>query len=319
MASSPLGLGALRAIALMVASLSLACASSIGQDTPPAGTPKGCSPAELERAIAVLSPLFKPKGKPAPGEWLYIYKETGQSFNRYLKSSPEIPDATRSVMYIQEIGGFTPKQEEIIERTEELLSIFYKTPVKRLTRISPDELPAKAKRKSPSGNGLQLLSSFILDDLLPPRTPKDAAFHFAFSSWDLWPGEGWNFVFGQASTHGRVGVWSIYRFGMPDKGKEEFQLCLRRTLALALHEAGHAYSIDHCTAYECAMCGANSLEEADRGPMLFCPECMAKACWATKTPPVEKFDALRAFFERNGFKSEAEICDKAISALGKLR
>ena len=42
---------------------------------------------------------------------------------------------------------------------------------------------------------------------LPAFLPKDAFAFVAFTSSDLWPGEGWNFVFGQASMEGRIGVW----------------------------------------------------------------------------------------------------------------
>ncbi|MGE5192634.1 MAG: Zn-dependent protease, partial [Deltaproteobacteria bacterium] len=64
----------------------------------------------------------------------------------------------------------------------------------------------------------------------------------------LKPGEGWNFVFGQASLSDRVGVWSIYRFGNPEKSADDYKLCLRRTLATAVHETGHMLGIKHCTA-----------------------------------------------------------------------
>ncbi len=46
----------------------------------------------------------------------------------------------------------------------------------------------------------------------------------ALTTSDLWPGEGWNFVFGQASLSERVGVWSLHRLGNP---QIEFTTCLR--------------------------------------------------------------------------------------------
>jgi len=279
------------------------------------GSPQAPSAKELDDAILALKPLFKTKAKPLPGDWLDVHREPGQSFRQYSFSTPETPEPERGVMYIQLLGDFDLKREEIIRKTEEFLSLFYGIRTKRLSGLPVSIIPAKAKRNGPYGQ--QILSSYVLDELLPPRTPKDAAYHFAFSSLDLWPGEGWNFVFGQASLRERVGVWSIRRFGDPGKSSEAFHLCLRRTLALAIHEAGHAYSIEHCTAYECAMCGSNSLEESDRGPLLFCPECMAKACWATKTRPPEKFKALKGFFEKNSFREETELCANALEALPK--
>jgi len=52
----------------------------------------------------------------------------------------------------------------------------------------------------------------------------------AFTASDLWPGPGWNFVFGLASLRERVGVWSIHRFGNPSKGQAAFTQTLLRTL-----------------------------------------------------------------------------------------
>ena len=40
----------------------------------------------------------------------------------------------------------------------------------------------------------------------------------SFTSTDLWPGEDWNFVFGQASFEKPVGVWSLHRLGDPAAG-----------------------------------------------------------------------------------------------------
>ena len=50
----------------------------------------------------------------------------------------------------------------------------------------------------------------------------------AITAFDLWPGPGWNFVFGQASLTERVGVWSMARNGDPDD------------------ESGHAHAVRAC-------------------------------------------------------------------------
>lgn len=44
----------------------------------------------------------------------------------------------------------------------------------------------------------------------------------AFTNADLWPGEGWNYVFGQASLADHVGVWSIHRYGDPSTATQLF-------------------------------------------------------------------------------------------------
>lgn len=90
-----------------------------------------------------------------------------------------------------------------------------------------------------------------------PDRPDDALAYLALTASDLWPGDGWNFVFGQANLRQRVGVWFIYRNGDPAQGEHAFRLCLRRTLAMATHEAGHVLTMKHCIAFACLMHGSN--------------------------------------------------------------
>ena len=139
----------------------------------------------------------------------------------------------------------------------------------------------------------------------------------AFTAADLWPGEGWNYVFGQASLGDRVGVWSIHRYGDPGRGDEAFRRCLLRTLKTATHETGHMFSMAHCTLYECNMCGSNHLPEADRHPLELCPHCLAKLCYATGAKPAKRFQELIEFYKAHGLKAEQEFCEKSLDALRK--
>ncbi len=147
--------------------------------------------------------------------------------------------------------------------------------------------------------------------------PRDAVTFIGFTAEDLWPGEGWNYVFGQASLGDRVGVWSINRFGDPDRGEESFHRCLRRTLKTATHETGHMFSMEHCTLYECNMCGCNNLQEADRHPLWLCPHCLAKLCYATGANPVKRFEGLIKFYKAHGLKEEQEFAEKSLELLKK--
>jgi archaemetzincin len=155
----------------------------------------------------------------------------------------------------------------------------------------------------------------VLDKVLRPRLPADACVYIALTTSDLWPGEGWNFVFGQASLSERVGVWSIARNGDPHGNDPEFRLCLLRTLKTASHETGHMFSMQHCTLYECNMCGSNHREEADRRPLWLCPHCLAKLCHATGADPIRRFKDLAAFSKRAGLKTEQEFYEKSLAVL----
>jgi archaemetzincin len=216
---------------------------------------------------------------------------------------------------VQPLGEFTPKQREIIELSAEYVGLYFSRPVKILETLPLATIPGRARRTHPEWGVKQILTTYVLDEVLKPRLPKDAAAYIAFTASDLWPGRGWNFVFGQASLRDRVGVWSITRNGDPAESDESFRLCLRRTLKTATHESGHMFSILHCIAYECNMCGANHRAESDRHPLYLCPECHAKVCWATNAEPVARLRRLAKFCRKNGLARERDYFEKAATRL----
>lgn len=286
------------------------------------GAHLGCAAAEarderpmLPAKFRKLLPLHTRLGKPRPGDWLDRHYEPGQTFRQYVRGRPTKPDQQRGIIYVQPLGDFNKTQRKIIDLTAELMGIYFDLPVKIREDLSLKLIPEKARRTHPSWGDKQILSTYVLNDVLLPRLPKDACVYLAFTTSDLWPGRGWNFVFGQASLSERVGVWSIYRNGDPDKSDAAFRLCLLRTLKTATHETGHMFSIQHCILYECNMCGSNHRGESDRRPIALCPHCLAKLCWATKTDPEKRFEKLIAFCKANGLKPEQEFYEKSLAAL----
>ncbi len=269
----------------------------------------------LPPPYARLTPLHTPLAAPKPGEWLSQHPEPGQTFAEYKKSKPVRPDARRSVLYIQPIGEFSETQRKILNRTAEYMHFYFGLPVEKLKPLSLDVIPPNARRVHPSWGMDQILSTYVLDQVLIPRVPRDAVAVLALTTSDLWPGEGWNFVFGQAALQARVGVWSLYRNGDPEAGEDAYRLCLRRTLKTATHETGHMFSMLHCTAYECNMCGSNHRAESDRHPLWLCPVCLAKLTWATKVEPIARYQRLAAFCKENGLTEEAEFFQKSIAAM----
>src|SRR5262249_18449050 len=151
------------------------------------------------------------------------------------------------------LGEFTAPQEQILDLARAYLELFFDVPVCVRRRVPLAEIPASARRTHPQWGDKQLLTTFILRDLLEPDRPDDALAYLALTSRDLWRGKGWNFVFGQANLRRRIGVWSIYRSGYPGKGPEAHRLSLRRTLTLASHETGHILTMQHCLAHRCLM------------------------------------------------------------------
>ncbi len=268
-------------------------------------------PAPFDR----LLPLHERLGPPEPGQWLAEHPEPGQTYRQYVRSRPVTPDKRRRVIYVQPLGNFTTTQERIIKLSAEYMGLYFDLPVKIRDGLSLDLIPANARRKHPEWGMDQILSTYVLQEVLSPRLPSDAVAYIAFTASDLWPGEGWNFVFGQASLTQRVGVWSIYRKGDPHESDASFRLCLRRTLKTATHETGHMFSLPHCIYYECNMCGSNHLAESDRHPLWLCPICLAKLCWATKADPLKRFERLAAFCDAHGLTVEQEFFQKSLTLL----
>lgn len=271
----------------------------------------------LPEPFQKLVPLHKRLTRPQPGDWLGEHPEPGQTYQEYLRGNPVKPDRSRRTLYVQPLGSFTPTQRKIVEKTARYMELYFNLPVRVRPPLGLSLIPASARRKHPVWKDDQILSTYVLESVLIPRLPQDAAAYIAFTTSDLWPGEGWNFVFGQASLEDRVGVWSIYRYGDPEGGDQAFRRCLMRTLKVSAHETGHMFSMHHCTLFECNMCGSNSLVESDERPMWLCPYCMAKLCWATGASPARQFERLAAFSKARGLKKEQEFYEKSLETLRK--
>ncbi len=289
---------------------------SAKKPTPPKSSrPASVDPtdfAAIRKAGNAIRPLHTTLGKPKPGEWLVQHKEPGQTFDEFLRDHKKRARDQFATMYVQPLGDFEGTQAKLLRQTADFMGRFYGIPVKTLDVFNLDKLPAGARRVHPEWKDEQILSTYLLDDVLKPRRPKDAVAVLGLTAGDLWPGEGWNFVFGQASLTDRVGVWSLYRFGDPDKSDAEYKLCLKRTLATAVHETGHMLGIKHCTTYECGMNGSNHLRESDSRPLEFCPECQEKVWWTCGVEPIARYRQLLEFAEKHGLDEEAAYWSKAI-------
>ena len=258
-----------------------------------------------------VAPLHARLGPPKPGEWLAKHPEAGQTFAAYRASEPNRPDALRTTIYLQPLGTFDAHQEKLLRATAELLGRFYGVPVRTRKPISLERIPDRARRVHPTWGDAQVLAPYVLDILHTAR-PDDAVAVLALTTADLWPGEGWNFVFGQASLEQRVGVWSLYRQGDPGT---DFTTCLRRTLKTAAHETGHMLGIRHCTAFECCMNGSNHRVEADARPLWFCAEDERKVWWACKLDPAPRYRLLAEFAAAHGLAPEARFWLDSLAAL----
>lgn len=235
---------------------------------------------------ARLRPLAEPLSALRQGDWLAEHAEPGQTFAQYLAALPVRRDATLTTLYLCLLGEFDEPQQRILDQTAAYLALFFDAPVRIQNRVATTDIPTSAKRKHPQWGDRQLLTRYVLERILLPTRPADALAYLALTARDLWPGDGWNFVFGQATLRDRIGVWSIYRNGHPGKSDAAFRLCLRRTLLVAAHETAHILTLQHCTAHRCLMNGVNHQDERDRAPLFPCPVCLRKLVWNLQVEPV---------------------------------
>ncbi len=266
----------------------------------------------LDGQIKKLNPLHQKKIPPKPGDWLAVHYEPGQTFEQYLSENPIHPTEKLNTIYILPVADFTPGQQKVAEIIAEYISLFFNLPVKTLEPLPLSVIPQRARRTHPSWGMKQILSSYILDKVLRPRRPDNALAVLCLTAIDLWPGRGWNFVFGQASLYDRVGVWSLYRNGDPDESDEMFRLCLLRTVKTAIHEIGHILTMRHCIEFECVMNGSNHREESDRRPLYLCPVCLKKLCWNLGIDPFERYRKLEAFCSEHDLVNEAKFFQQSI-------
>jgi archaemetzincin len=131
-----------------------------------------------------------------------------------------------------------------------------------------EELAAPAQAYSRERR--QYLSTMFLD-LLVERARGENQILLGVTSVDLYAPD-LNFVFGEASSAGRVAVFSLARlYSMTGAEKEREKIVERRAVAEATHELGHVFNLSHCSQRDCVMWFSNTLAETDRKGTRFCP------------------------------------------------
>src|SRR5207248_460192 len=151
------------------------------------------------------------------------------------------------------------------------------------------------------------------------RLPADAFCVLAITMEDLYPEPSWNFVFGQASLHDRVGVYSFARYDPAFYGQSRAPgyeaLLLRRSCKVLAHETSHMFGLTHCTFFHCLMNGSNHLAESDRRPLHLCPVCLRKLQSSVDFDVFGRYNALEQINRAAGFTDEAEWLNHRIQKL----
>jgi archaemetzincin len=209
-------------------------------------------PQSMNKAFDPAS-QFEPVPPPGPSDWLAVHQESGQSFQQFVQSRPNRPDATRHIIYLQPLGDFPPGKAPPEDLLRKYAAAWFAMDVRVLPGLGLSDA-ALTSRRNPTTQNRQLLTGDILA-LLKQKIPHDAFCLLGITMEDLYPAPSWNFVFGQASLRERVGVYSFARYdpafyGAP-RGGDYMQTLLRRSGKVLVHETGHMFGLAHCVYFRC--------------------------------------------------------------------
>jgi archaemetzincin len=257
---------------------------------------------------------FEPISSPKPGDWLAEHREAGQTFDAYIASRPNLPDKRRNVIYLQPLGAFIRDRSPDLDLLEAFAKAYFMLAVHSLPSIEVDELDVTS-RINPYTGQRQILSQDVLT-VLRRKMPADAFCGLAITMEDLYPDPSWNFIFGQASLEGRVGVFSFARYDPAFYGRshtENFsRLLLWRSFKVLAHEIGHMFFLAHCIYYQCVMNGSNHLAESDARPLSVCPVCLRKLQNAIGFDVLTRYGKLLEFYKKTALENEVVWLSKRL-------
>ena len=296
---------------LVVLSFSLVCLAMDFRPPTPAqslqaiGSPRGL-PKTLQRALDPGND-FDRIPVPGPGDWLAVHPEAGQSFDDFVQSRPNKPDGARNKIYLQPLGEFADGRSPSVEILKEYAANYFAMDVTVLPSLSITGRGLTTRINPFTGNR-QTLTGDVLA-LLKNELPADAFCVLAITMEDLYPHPSWNFVFGQASLRGRVGVFSFARYDPAfygrERGEDYRELLLRRSGKVLVHETAHMFSLAHCIFFKCVLNGSNHLQESDARPLSLCPVCLRKLQFSIDFDVVDRYQKLLGFYRKIGFAHEA--------------
>lgn len=267
---------------------------------------------EQQRAFALTDDVA-PMPRPGASDWLSSHPEPGQTFAQFVKDKPNRLGLVRNSIVLQPIGALghgSPALAVLVD----FANRFFAMPASASPAIEMATLKARSRVRGRR----QYLTGDLLD-ALQRRVPKHAYCLIGVTQDDLYPGSSWNFVFGAARLHDRVGVYSFARydpaFHDEPRTADTATTILRRGFKLMAHEVGHMFAIEHCVHSHCVMNGSNNLEETDRSPLHPCPMCLRKLHEIVGFDVVKREQRLSEFYRALGLITEADDCDRRLARI----
>jgi len=254
---------------------------------------------------------------PSPGDWLAEQPEEGQTFAHFLESMQNKPDGLQKKLYLQPLGDFPSDNSPSLDTLREFAAAYFVMDVVVLPFLAIENSTCTA-RINPLSRNRQILTSDVLA-LLKTKLPTDAFCALAITMEDLYPDSRWNFVFGQASLHERVGVFSFARYDPAfygEKRGEDYQkILLRRSCKVLVHETAHMFSLAHCIFFRCVLNGSNHLQESDSRPLWLCPVCLRKLQFSIGFHVGDRYGSLLRVYRKIGFDLETRWVAKRLKRI----
>jgi archaemetzincin len=235
---------------------------------------------------------FARLGEPRPGDWLWSFREPGQTLTEYARQLTNRKSTTRHTLHLLAFDDLSPVQRRVLRPLEAFTSIYFQVPVRRL--------PTRKLRGAWYTPARRQYKAYAISNDLAKRVPADSLGLFGLLGADIYTPD-LNFVFGLALVYRKASVHSLHRYGTDERK------LLWRTLKLSAHELGHLLGLSHCVYYECVMNGVNSLREGDSKPIHLCPVCLAKLKWNLGFDPAARYRALGDFYQQQGLDAEARF------------
>lgn len=260
---------------------------------------------------------FDPIPVPKHGDWLAEHPEAGQTFDDFVKFGQKKPDGRRNRIYLQPLGDFLKDRSPSVEILKGYTAAYFAMKVAVLSPAATSEHKLTTRINPLTGNR-QILTRDVLA-LLKKKFPTNAFCILAITMEDLYPDPSWNFVFGQASLRGRVGVFSFARYDPAfygeERGEDYQEVLLRRSCKVLVHEMAHMFSLEHCIFFKCVLNGSNHLQESDSRPLSLCPVCLRKFQFSIGFDIVDRYRGLLKFYQKVGFDHEARWVTKRLKRI----
>lgn len=255
---------------------------------------------------------FDPGG---PHDWVASFGDQSRTAPMFRISARNVPDEKRDTIYLLPIGEFDPATSPPLPVLEQYLEAYFGLETRVLDPIALESLEVTQRQRE---TGVQLLTGDVLAELRG-RVPADAYCLLGLTMKDLYPGDSWNYVFGEATFEQRVGIYSFVRYTPAFWGQSADEGTAQRLLVRGLktmtHETGHMFGMHHCTHYACNMNGSNNLDEADRQPLSLCPVCLRKLHIAAGLDPRARYERLLAFYRGQDMAADAAWTQRRLTYL----